>query len=222
MAQANPTCDQGNKYSSMNYKSTTSNDQNTKSSLEPRPTLVNTPNPAYHRHSPCPFTNSLPHPTRYAISHHRVDTTLWSHHPSDYRSTVPQSPTTPFYPLYNQSILNPYLIPSSSSNICTRTTNTLSYFSPHRHPTSIPHPTPQYPGWVTVNDTKGHNCEWPYFFMGSDAQCTTTIEQHDGGDESNSSFLEQTNLFSINQLQHPGTQHKETKAQSTIDIWIGK
>ena len=32
--------------------------------------------------------------------------------------------------------------------------------------------------------------------MGSDAQCTTTIEQHDGGDESNSSFLGQTNLYS--------------------------
>ena len=42
-------------------------------------TLVNTPQPAYHRHSPCPLTNSLPYPTPYAISHH----------PSDYRFTVP-------------------------------------------------------------------------------------------------------------------------------------
>ena len=33
--------------------------------------------------------------------------------------------------------------------------------------------------------------------MGSDAQCTTTIEQYYGGDESNSSFLGQTNLNSI-------------------------
>ena len=33
--------------------------------------------------------------------------------------------------------------------------------------------------------------------MGSDAQCTTTIEHHDDGDESNSSFLGQTNLYSI-------------------------
>ena len=55
--------------------------------------------------------------------------------------------------------------------------------------------------------------------MGSDAQCTTTIEQHDDGDESNSRFQEQT---WNNQLQHRGTQHKETKAQSTIDIWIEK
>ena len=29
-------------------------------------------------------------------------------------------------------------------------------------------------------------------------------------------------LILNNQLQHPGTQHKETKAQSTIDIWIGE
>ena len=29
-------------------------------------------------------------------------------------------------------------------------------------------------------------------------------------------------LILNNQLQHPGTQHKETKAQSAIDIWIGK
>ena len=35
------------------------------------------------------------------------------------------------------------------------------------------------------------------FFVESDAQCTTTIEQHDGGDESNSGFLGQTNLYSI-------------------------
>ena len=29
-------------------------------------------------------------------------------------------------------------------------------------------------------------------------------------------------LILNNQLQHPGTQQKEAKAQSTIDIWIGK
>ena len=33
--------------------------------------------------------------------------------------------------------------------------------------------------------------------MGSDAKCTATIEQHDVCDESNSSFLGQTNLYSI-------------------------
>ena len=42
--------------------------------------MIKTQNLAYNRHSPCPLTNSLPHPTRYAISHHP---------PSEYRSTVP-------------------------------------------------------------------------------------------------------------------------------------
>ena len=41
--------------------------------------LTTAPHPAYHRHSTYPLTNSLPHPTRYAISHH----------PSDYCSTEP-------------------------------------------------------------------------------------------------------------------------------------
>ena len=44
----------GTKYNSTNYKSTTSYDQNTKPGLQPPPTLVNTPHPAYYRHSPCP------------------------------------------------------------------------------------------------------------------------------------------------------------------------
>ena len=50
--------------------------------------------------------------------------------------------------------------------------------------------------------------------MGSDAQCTTTIiEQHDVGDESNSSFLGQTTyIYSIIRCNIKG-QHKETKAQ---------
>ena len=80
-AQANPTCDPGTKCNSPNYKSTTSYDRHTKFGLQPPPTLVNTPHPAYHRHSPCPLTNSLPHPTHYAISHHSSDYI--------YRSTLP-------------------------------------------------------------------------------------------------------------------------------------
>ena len=130
-AQESPTCDPGTN-NSTNYKSTTSYDQNTKSGLQPPLLLLTLPTQHTTRHSRCPLTNSLPHPTS-------------SHHPSDYRSTVPLSPTTPCYPLYNQPILNPFSIPSSSSNICTRTTNTLSYFSPHCHPISFPHPTPEYP-----------------------------------------------------------------------------
>ena len=32
--------------------------------------------------------------------------------------------------------------------------------SPHHHPTSIPHPTPPYPGWVPANDTKGRTVNY--------------------------------------------------------------
>ena len=46
--------------------------------------------------------------------------------------------------------------------------------------------------------------------MGSDAQCTATIEQHDGGDESNQYILN-------NQLQHLMIQHQEPLAERTIN-----
>ena len=49
------------------------------------------------------------------------------------------------------------------------------------------------------------------FFMGSDAQCTTTIEQHNVGDESNTSFLGQTNLYSIISCNIQGLNTKEQK-----------
>ena len=45
--------------------------------------------------------------------------------------------------------------------------------------------------------------------MGSDAQCTTTIEQHDGGDESDSSFLWQINLYSIISCNIQGLTKKQ-------------
>ena len=49
------------------------------------------------------------------------------------------------------------------------------------------------------------------FFIGSDAQCTTTIEQHDGGDASNSSFLGQTNFYSIISCNIQGLNTKKQK-----------
>ena len=48
--------------------------------------------------------------------------------------------------------------------------------------------------------------------MISGAQCTTTIEQHDGGDASNSSFLGQTNkLYSIIGCNIQGLSTKKQK-----------
>ena len=133
--------DTGTKYNSTNYKETTSYEQNTKSSLQPPLTVVNTPHPAYHLFvglvalpAPSPTHYHTPPATQYLTTH---------------QTTVPLYPNPP--PLHS--------IPYATSNICTRTTNTLSYFSLHRYPTSIPHPTPQYPGWVPANDTKGHNCK---------------------------------------------------------------
>ena len=131
-AQANPTFDSSKKYNSPNYKSTTSNDRHTKSGLQPPPTFVNTPQPPCHRHSPCPLTNSLPHATPYTISHH----------PSDYRSTVPSSPTTQCYPLYNQLILYSYssLHPPQTSALAPQThyPSFSSIVIPPQSHTSIP------------------------------------------------------------------------------------
>ena len=55
--------------------------------------------------------------------------------------------------------------------------------------------------------------------MGSDAQCTT-IEQHDGGDESNSSFLGQTNLYSIisYNIQVLNTKKQKHKVQLIYEL----
>ena len=58
---------------------------------------------------------------------------------------------------------------------------------------------------------KGARLRLTIFFMGSDAQCTTTIEQHDDCDESNSSFLGQTNLYSIISCNIQGLITKKQK-----------
>ena len=120
-AQANPTCDPGTKYNSR-----TTNQQQA---------MIATQNLAYNYPPPSiPLPLTLP-PQKLITTPHPLcnispliripfHCTLILHHP--------------MLSLYNQPILNPYLIPSSSSNFCTHTPNTSSYFSPHCHPTSIP------------------------------------------------------------------------------------
>ena len=56
--------------------------------------------------------------------------------------------------------------------------------------------------------------------MGSDAQCTTTTEQHDGCDESNSSFLGQTNLYSVIScnIQRLNTKKQKHKVQLISEL----
>ena len=127
--------------------------------------MIKTENLAYHRPPPLltlptqhtTATHPAPSPTHY----HTPPTTQYLTTP--HQNTVPLYPNPP--PLHSipyatsQSSTTTQSLNHYSSNICTRTTNTLSYFPQHRHPTSIPHPMPQYPGWVPANDTNGHNCE---------------------------------------------------------------
>ena len=127
--------------------------------------MIKTQNLAYNRTPPLlallptlhtTATHPAPSPTHY----HTPPTTQYL---TTHQTTVPLYPNPP--PLH----AFPYTTSPSSTptqslhppqlNICTRTTNTLSYFSQHRHPTSIPHSTPQYPGWVPANDTKWYNCK---------------------------------------------------------------
>ena len=140
-AQAHPTCYPGTKYNSTNYKSTISYDQNTISGLQPPPPLLT--RPTQHIIA----THIAPSPTHYHTPPIRLPfhCTLISHH-SMLSLIQPAHPQ----PLLNSFILLKHLHSHHKHIIL---------FSPHRHPTSIPHPTPQYPGWVPANDTKGHACE---------------------------------------------------------------
>ena len=146
----NPTGDSGTKYNSSNKKLTSL--IATQNLVSNRPfTLVNIPHPAYHRHSPCLLTNSLPHPTPYSISHY----------PSHYRSAVPQSP-------YHSMLFLNYTTSTSSiptrslylpqTSIHSHLKHTIILFPASSSPLN-PTPTSQYPGWVPANDTKGHNYE---------------------------------------------------------------
>ena len=130
--------------------------------------MLATQNLAYNRPPPL-----LTHSTQHTTSTHPAPSPTHYHTPSatqyltTHQTTVllyPSSPTTPCYPLYNQPILNPYSIPSSSSNICTRTPNTLSNFSPLRHPTSIPHSS--IPRMGTSERHKGAQLRMTIIFLG--------------------------------------------------------
>ena len=103
-AQAKPTCDPGTKYNSMNYKSATSYDQNTKSGLQLLATLLNTPGPAYHRHSHCPphQLTTTNHPLCNISPPIRIlfHSTLIPHH----------SILSLMQPAHPQPLLNPFIL----------------------------------------------------------------------------------------------------------------
>ena len=131
--------------------------------------------------------------------------------------TVCPTTTTATTTYTTSFILNSYSTPSTASNICTRTPNTLSFFFLQRHPTSIPHPIPQYPGWVqrttqmgtTAND---HNIFFWQVMHNVQQQLNNMMAVMSPTPDS----WPGNQLILNNKLQHPGTQYKETKAQSTI------
>ena len=154
-------------------------------------------------------------PSQHTIATHPAPLPTHYHTPpatqylTTHQTTVPLHPNPP--PLHSI----PYTtIPSSTP---ARTPNTLSYFSPHRHPT----PYTLIPRMGTSERHKGAQLRMTIiFFMESDPQWTTTIGQHDGGDESNSSFLGQTNLYSIIScnIQGLNTEKQKHKVQLISEL----
>ena len=169
-------------------------------------------------------THQAPSPTHYHtppapqyLTTHQTTAPLYHNPPSlhaiPYTTSPSSTPTQSLHPPQT-SALAPQTHYPTFPRIVIPPQQTSALAPQTHYPTSIPHPTPQYPGWVPANDTKGHNCEWPYFFYGKwctmynnnwTTWCRWRVQlQLPGANQ----------LIRNNQLQHPGTQHKETKAQS--------
>ena len=209
-AHANPTFGSGTKYNSPNCKSTTSYDRHTKSGLKPPPTLVNIPQPACHRHpryvAPSPNHYHTPLPTQYLTTP---------------RTTVPLYPNPP--PLH----AIPYITSSSS-------TPTQSVHPPL---TSALAPQIYYPSFSRIvippqshaphlNTQDGYQRTTQRGTTANDHNIFLCDVMHNVQQQLNNmmAVMTPTQASRVNQLilniklQHPWTQHKETQAQSTIDI----
>ena len=177
------------------------------------PTLGNTP---YHCHSPCPLTNSLPqpHPLCNISPPIRLPfhCTLFPHHSmlSLTQTAHPQLLLSPFICLKQLLHSHPK-----------HTILHLPALSSHINPT--PHTSVPRMGTSEWHKDKGAQLRMTIiFFYGKwcklyNNDWTTWWRwwvqlQLPGANQ----------LILNNQLQHPWTQHKETKPQSTIDIRIGK
>ena len=123
--------------------------------------MIKTQNLAYNRPPPLlkiptqrtTATHPAPSPTQYNtppamqyLTTHQTTVKLYRNPPPLHAIPYTTSPSS-----------TPIL--SSCLNICTRTTNTFSCFSPHRHPTSIPAPHTSIHRMGPANAIKGHNCE---------------------------------------------------------------
>ena len=154
-------------YYSMNYKSTTSYDCHTKFGLQPALSLLTLPTQHTTSTHPAPSghhqLNSLPHP-----------------HPMEYLNT--DQTTVPLYPNPQPRHAIPYTTGSSSTPTQSLHPSQTSALAPQTHYPSFPriiippqsHTQDGYQRKTQRGTTENDDNT---FFMGSDAQCTTTIEQ---------------------------------------------
>ena len=170
------------------------------------PNLVNTPHPQHTT-----ATHPAPSPTHY-------------HTPTAMQYLTTHQTTVPLYPNPHHSLL--FLIQPANLQPLLNPFSLLKHpktsaLVPQIHYHTFPHiviaPQSHNPHLNTQDEyqrttQRGTTAnDHTIFFMGSDAQCTTTIEQHDGGDESKSSFLGQTNLYSIISCNIQGLNTKKQK-----------
>ena len=183
----------------------------TKCGLQPPPTLVNTPYPACHHHSPCPLTNSLPHPApmQYLTT---PQTTIPLHpnlpplHAIHYTTSSSSTPTQSLHPPLTSApapqtqypSFSPIVIPPQSHTSITRMCTSKQHKGAQLRMSIIFF----YGKWCTMYNNNNWTTWWQWWVQ----------LQLPGANQ----------LILNNKLQHPGTQLKETKAQSTIDIWTGK
>ena len=109
-AQANPTCDPGTKYNSLDYKSSTSYDRHAKSGLQPSPTLLLTL-PTQHTTA----THPVPSPTHYCtppatqyLTTHQTTAPLYPNHPPlraiPYTTSPSSTPTQSLHPPHTSAL----------------------------------------------------------------------------------------------------------------------
>ena len=158
-------------------------------------------------------------PTRHANATHPAPSPTHYHTPPPAQYLTTNQTTVPLYP--NPPPLHAIPYSKSSSSTATQSLHPPlpSALIPQTHYPSFPHVIPPQSHTPHLNTRMGTSERHRgaqlrltiIFSMGSYAQCTTIIEQHDGGDESNSSFLRQSNLYSIISSNIQGLNTKKQK-----------
>ena len=156
-------------------------------------------------------------PTQHATATHPAPSPTHYHTPPDMQYLATHQTSVSLYPNPPSLHAIPYITSSSSAPTQSLHLPQTSALAPRTHYPSVPHivitPQSHIP---QLNTQDGYQQAVQLqmtiiFFMGSDAQCTTTIKQHDGDDKSNSNFLGQTNLYSIISCTIQGLNTKKQK-----------